>query len=70
MSNTPDFSGARWFKSSRSNGAQNNCVETAFVLGFIGVQDTKDPHRRDRLVFSSQQWAAFIADVQAGHRDL
>ncbi|MBE9375992.1 DUF397 domain-containing protein [Saccharopolyspora sp. HNM0983] len=66
----PNFDGAHWFKSSRSNGGQNACVETAFVPGFAGVQDTKDPERKDRLVVTADQWASFIANVKAGAVDL
>lgn len=69
MQNKPDFAAAQWFKSSRSQ-TQNACVETAMVSGFTGVQDTKDPERNDRLVFDSQAWTSFIANVKAGQVDL
>lgn len=70
MQDMPDFAGAQWFKSSRSNNAQNACVEAALIPGFAGVQDTKDPERKDRLVFSSDQWASFINTVKTGQIDL
>jgi len=69
MHEKPDFAGAHWFKSSRSD-TQNACVEVALIPGFAGVQDTKDPERKDRLVFTSKQWAAFINTVKAGQTDL
>ncbi|PKW18311.1 DUF397 domain-containing protein [Saccharopolyspora spinosa] len=69
MQNMPDFAGAQWFKSTRSQ-TQNACVEAALIPGFTGVQDTKDPERKDRLVFDSKQWQAFIANVKAGNADL
>ncbi|MBB5159917.1 DUF397 domain-containing protein [Saccharopolyspora phatthalungensis] len=62
-------SGAQWFKRSRSQ-TQDACVEAALIPGFAGVQDTKDPERKDRLVFSSKQWATFIENVKAGNADL
>ncbi|MBQ0928647.1 DUF397 domain-containing protein [Saccharopolyspora endophytica] len=69
MQNKPDFAGAQWFKSSRSD-TQNACVEAALVPGYAGVQDTKDPERKDRLVFNSKQWAAFLSNVKAGKADM
>ncbi|PRW64650.1 DUF397 domain-containing protein [Actinopolyspora mortivallis] len=60
----PDFTGASWFKSTRST--QNAaCVEAAHVPGFTGVRDTKD---RDggTLAIPRNQWAAFLDAVKIG----
>lgn len=41
---TVDLSGARWRKSSRSNGeAGSNCVEVAFVGQAVALRDSKHP---------------------------
>jgi hypothetical protein len=55
-----DMTGARWHKSSRSNGNGGACVEVADNLpGRVFVRDTKD---RDggTLAFGPVQWAAFV----------
>ncbi|OQS15120.1 DUF397 domain-containing protein [Nocardia donostiensis] len=59
-----DFSGARWFKSTRSDAAKD-CVEVAFVAGAVGVRDSKNPNG-PALVFSPTEWEAFTADVTRG----
>ncbi|ACU34863.1 DUF397 domain-containing protein [Actinosynnema pretiosum subsp. pretiosum] len=51
----------RWFKSSYSGGANNECVEVRFgaVSGeHIGVRDSKSPE--SRLSFSSAAFSAFL----------
>ncbi|CCF61297.1 DUF397 domain-containing protein [Nocardia cyriacigeorgica] len=63
-----DLSGARWFKSSRSD-ASKDCVEVAFLdAGLVGVRDSKNP-AGGALVFGSGEWAAFIARVAGGKFD-
>ncbi|MET8878289.1 DUF397 domain-containing protein [Nocardia sp. NPDC004604] len=38
-----DLSGAKWFKSSRSD-ATKDCVEVVFIDGgMVGVRDSKNP---------------------------
>ncbi|WP_342213944.1 DUF397 domain-containing protein [Nocardia wallacei] len=60
-----DLSGARWFKSSRS-GANQECVEVAFLdSDHIGLRDSKNPSG-PALVFESAEWDAFVADTAAG----
>jgi hypothetical protein len=58
-----------WRKSSRSNAAQDACVEVGGGDRVIGVRDTRD---RDggTLVFGSVEWRAFAAQVKAGRFDL
>ncbi|MER6816832.1 DUF397 domain-containing protein [Actinomadura nitritigenes] len=58
-----------WRKSSRSNAAQDACVEVGGGDRVVGVRDTKD---RDggTLVFGSEAWRAFAARVKAGRFDL
>lgn len=56
---------AKWFKSSYS-GADNVCVEVAFLPpGTVGVRDSKNP-AGGALDFTSSAWSAFTAAVAAG----
>lgn len=55
--------GARWYRSSRSNG-MNNCVETASLAsgpkqGLLAVRDSKDT-AGPALLFSPATWEAFV----------
>ncbi|MFC4009370.1 DUF397 domain-containing protein [Nonomuraea purpurea] len=72
-----DLSDARWIKSSLSNG-QNNCVEVAVVPTGAGhvnnhriyaVRDSKDPHG-PALVFTPDEWRAFVGGAKLGEFDL
>lgn len=63
-----DLSGARWFKSSRSQG-QDACVEVAHLNGGrVGVRDSKNPGG-GALVFTSSEWDAFLAGARGGEFD-
>ncbi|MEU5790799.1 DUF397 domain-containing protein [Micromonospora purpureochromogenes] len=58
-----DLSGARWRKSTRSNGSGGNCVEVADNLpGVVAVRDSKDPGG-PALTFDPAAWRAFVARV-------
>ena len=64
-----DLTGAVWHKSTRS-GANGDCVEVADNLpGVVAVRDTKN---RDggTLVFTHDEWVAFIGGVRDGEFDL
>lgn len=65
---TDAFSGARWFKSSKS-GAAGHCVQAAFLENNgVGVRDSKNPDG-PALLFSDPEWAAFVDGVKAGEFD-
>ncbi|WP_422734813.1 DUF397 domain-containing protein [Micromonospora sp. WMMD558] len=58
-----DLTGARWRKSTRSNGQGGNCVEVADNLpGLVAVRDSKDPSG-PALTFEPAAWRAFVARV-------
>jgi hypothetical protein len=59
-----DLTDAAWFKSSRSTN-NGQCVEVAFVHGQVAVRDSKNPSG-PALVFSEQEWSAFLAGIAAG----
>jgi hypothetical protein len=65
-----DFPGARWRKSSYSNG-QANCVETA-VIGqdgrFVIVRDSKVAG--PVLTFGPSAWRQFTTSVKAAPKAL
>jgi hypothetical protein len=45
-----------------------DCVEVGMLQeGVVAVRDTKDRSRE--LTFSSQEWAAFVADIKRGAFD-
>ena len=60
-----DNSGARWRKSSYSDG-QANCVEVTTV-GLVAVRDSKVPNGPG-LTFTPKAWQQFIARMTAGHQ--
>jgi Domain of unknown function (DUF397) len=65
-----DLTGAIWRKSSYSGSSGGNCVEIARNLpGVIAVRDSKDPEGL-ALVFSPEEWRAFLAGARDGQFDL
>jgi hypothetical protein len=55
-----DLSDAAWFKSARSTGGGNGCVEVAFLPhGYTAVRDSKNPDG-PALTFTAEQWDAFL----------
>ena len=58
-----------WFKSSRSSGGSDNCVEVRISSGEVGVRDTKE-RSGPVFAFSGTAWGAFVADAKRGRFDL
>ncbi|MEU4475278.1 DUF397 domain-containing protein [Micromonospora sp. NPDC023888] len=55
-----ELTGARWRKSTRSNGSGGACVEVAANLpGLVAVRDSKDP-TGPVLAFAPDAWRAFV----------
>jgi hypothetical protein len=50
--------------------SHGDCVEVGQLPeGSVTVRDTKDPDRRTELVFTRDEWAAFVLGVKAGEFD-
>jgi hypothetical protein len=64
----PNFLGATWRKSSRSNGVGGECVEIAVVPDAVGVRDSKNP-TGPALVFAPAAFTAFLNTVKDGRFD-
>ncbi len=48
-----------------------DCVEVGQLPGgAVAVRDTKDRERATSLVFTSEEWTAFVAGVKNGEFDL
>ncbi|MEV4250155.1 DUF397 domain-containing protein [Streptosporangium canum] len=59
-----DLTGARWRKSSRSNGNGGECVEVAVNLpGVVAVRDSKNPDG-PALLFAPEVWATFLTRIK------
>lgn len=55
-----------WRTSRRCDS--NTCVEMASVGGAVAMRDGKDPNGAV-LIFSRDDWTAFVAGVRAGEFD-
>jgi hypothetical protein len=62
-----DLVGARWRKSTRTQGAQN-CVEVAMLTELTAVRDSKAP-AGPALLFKAPQWSSFLTVVKQGRLD-
>ncbi|GAB0102548.1 hypothetical protein JMUB6875_15160 [Nocardia sp. JMUB6875] len=64
-----DLIGARWFKSSRSQGGEA-CVEAAHLrAGQVAVRDSKLGESSPILCFNGAAWDCFTSAVKAGSFD-
>lgn len=64
-----DLSSAAWRTSTRS-GSSGNCVEVADNLpGVVAVRDSKDP-AGPALIFTPDEWTAFVGGAKDGEFDL
>jgi hypothetical protein len=57
----------RWHKSSASG--DGNCVEVRIEAGGVRIRDRKD-RRGPVLVFTHDEWAAFLTGVRLGEFDV
>ncbi|MGH3672756.1 MAG: DUF397 domain-containing protein [Pseudonocardiaceae bacterium] len=66
MATTP-FQDRTWYKSSYSNGGQNDCVEVCCShTDHVGVRDSKLGTASPVLAIPAPQWSRVIAAVQDG----
>jgi hypothetical protein len=54
-----DWAAVVWRKSSRSAGGNSNCVEVAFLRGFVAVRDSRDP-AGGLLIIRQGAWRGFL----------
>ena len=59
----PDLTGARWRKSSYSNGAQA-CVELTALTDLTAVRDSKNP-AGGTLILESAAWNALHSSIKS-----
>lgn len=52
-----------WFKSSRSTGSSDNCVEVRLSAGSVKVRDSKAPDD-GVLSFRTAAWSAFLGSLK------
>ncbi|MBB5067852.1 hypothetical protein BJ969_000940 [Saccharopolyspora gloriosae] len=57
-----------WFKSTRSSGASDNCVEVRISAYAVGVRDSKE-RSGPAFEFSLSSWGAFLAEVKVARFD-
>ncbi|WP_151773895.1 DUF397 domain-containing protein [Streptomyces abyssomicinicus] len=60
-----DLSGAEWRSSSRGRGD----VQIAFVEGFVAMRNSHSPESPS-LIFTPDEWGAFVSDARKGEFDL
>jgi hypothetical protein len=62
---TTSFQERAWYKSSYSNGGQNDCVEVnCSRASHVGVRDSKLGTASPVLAIPAAQWARVIAAIQ------
>ncbi|KUL44749.1 hypothetical protein ADL22_12455 [Streptomyces sp. NRRL F-4489] len=72
MKKSVDLTNAVWTKSDYSNGSGANCVEVAFVDGFVAIRDSNDaddPTIKPTIV-SEQDYRFFTRSIQEGQEGL
>lgn len=67
--NKPQFDDGDFTKSSWSKNNPKTCVAVAIKPDGVGVRDTKD-ETQTTLVYTREEWEAFIKGVKAGEFDL
>ncbi|GAB3652388.1 DUF397 domain-containing protein [Actinocorallia lasiicapitis] len=56
----------QWRKSSYSNATSGDCVESAILLGSVGLRDSKHPEHGHH-VYSRATYSALLNAIKAGH---
>jgi len=68
MSERPRFRDSDFTKSSWSKNNPKTCVMVAKKSGIVAVRDSKDARKRT-LLFSNDEWSAFVRGVKGGEFD-
>jgi hypothetical protein len=63
-----DLSRAQWIKSNRGPDC-DNAVEVAFIDEAIAVRDAKNP-TGPALIFTTEEWDAFVGGAKDGEFDM
>ncbi|MGH3696185.1 MAG: DUF397 domain-containing protein [Pseudonocardiaceae bacterium] len=64
------FQERAWYKSSYSNGGQNDCVEVnCSQTGHVGVRDSKLGTASPVLAVPAAQWSCIVTAAQDGILD-
>jgi hypothetical protein len=58
-----------WKKSTACDMSSGNCVEVSAFPGAVAIRDGKRPEA-DALVFTTEEWSAFVAGAKAGEFDV
>lgn len=66
MAGRPSFHNAAWRRAC--NGG--SCVEVAHVDGWVGMRDSKLGDESPVLVFTAEEWRAFVKGVRDGRLDV
>ena len=64
MTGRPAFEGVRWRTAAYCSSG--NCVEVAYQDGWFGIRDGKAGGSGPVLVFTEEDWRAFLAGAAAG----
>ena len=55
-----------WFKSTRSTGGGDNCVEVRITDTATGVRDSKNP-AGEQLILTHRAFSALLAGIGTAH---
>lgn len=65
---SPDASGARWRRSSRTDNGNGNCVELAMLDEHTAIRDSKNP-QGGTLRLSAAGWHGLLTSTKTGALD-
>jgi hypothetical protein len=57
-----------WTRSSKCDNSSGNCAEVSAFPGAVAIRDSKNP--QGSIVFTTEEWSAFLAGAKAGEFDV
>lgn len=69
VSKEAEFADSDFRKSSFSNSSGGHCLLVAEKEGIVAVRNSKDPTKKT-IVFTRDEWSAFIRGAKAGEFDI